>query len=113
VASLIERQYQLLNDGNFAALFELLSPQARASCSYEAFESYWRDVIELGGEYIEAETVSFSVSEVEVSVEGDVADASYTVQVDGEEFYSEDADDPDRWIRVDGRWYDEDEEACY
>ena len=103
--SLVERQAELFNNRNWNAWWEMYSPATRNVCTADHFASEGRAVLT----EIEAAigpVERFEVTDISIAVRGNTALASFTLLADGVELeYLED----DIWVKVDGRWYDVDE----
>ena len=83
--------------------YELFSPEVRAICSFEDLEA--------AAEADDSDQSKIDFSNVDVRVEGDTAYVSYTITDDGEVIDAVTADDPEVFVKIDGRWYD-DQDPC-
>ncbi|MCH7699588.1 MAG: nuclear transport factor 2 family protein [Chloroflexi bacterium] len=107
VRAVLERETKLIRQGDWRDLWELLSPQTREQCPYGEFLS------DLQGDLVFFRALvgdpdKIGISEVEIEVVGDTAFASYITTIEGEDV---DFNENDIFVKVDGRWYDVDEDS--
>ena len=101
IKSMLQREADLLNKRAVQSFYELYSPDSHANCALDDFKRTAGSVfLVIGDNKIE-------VRDISVDVEGDVAYASYDTYLGGELLNHEEAD---RFVKVDGRWYDDDED---
>ena len=104
VRALLERYASLWNDRDWRGLYETAPPAVRESCPFEEF----RDKVAFGFAFTGGKEID--IRDIDVTVEGDTAYASYDIYVGGEFFNREDSY---RFVKEDGRWYDkDDDDSC-
>ena len=105
IRSMLHREAELLNKRALEPYYELFDPQSRSNCSLEEFKRA------AGFHFLIIGDNELEVRNISVDVEGDVAYASYDLYLGGELFNH---DESDRFIKIDGRWYDYDDvrELC-
>jgi hypothetical protein len=97
VREFVERQITLFKAADWPALYDTYSPDARAACSYEEFLAVYEGVDPV-------DLQSLVYEDLQITVDGDRATASYVVTRGGEEIERASAD---AYVKVDGEWYDE------
>lgn len=100
VRALIVRSLELTRAENWRELYKLYSPRFREECPYN-------DFLALSAAAVGLDLAELGVDEIDVWVEGDTAYATYILTYEGKDIYAVTENDPDIFIRLDGRWYDE------
>ncbi len=104
----LAREVKALRNEDWRTLYSMLSPRARQGCNASDFADAMKSV----------SNVDFSkldVRDVVVTVNGRSADVTYATVYDGDEVDRTTRDDPEIWVKVDGRWYDDNKgksDAC-
>jgi len=101
VLELTELQRRLFREERYTEVYQYYSPSYKSICSLEEFAAPLRSSVQRG-----FEPWKVSYSDVAVKVEGDRAYVTATLRYeDRVAYYS--AADPDIYVRIEGRWYDE------
>ena len=100
VEARLKSQFENLSDGNWRAIYESCSPSWQEDNSFDSFQSE----LQFGLEFLDLTGEKFQVTDIRVEESGNVAEVSYTIKVDGEEFESEEGE---RWVKENGKWYQE------
>lgn len=103
VKDLIYRGIEAWNNEDYQAIYQTMSPNYRATASYEEFREYMQGVIVpmmamLGMTFYE-------ISDIEVRIEDSWAFVSYSIVVEGEVIDLGGVGD-DIYRKVAGKWYD-------
>jgi len=98
----VARQMNLFQQGDWRELYQTYSPRFQEDCSYNDFL----------GEVSSASLWGFDpgdvgMDELEVRVEGNVAYTTYIQTYEGRDIKAVTEDDPDLYVKIDGKWYDE------
>jgi hypothetical protein len=93
---------KLFQQENWRELYQTYSPRFQEDCSYNDFldgassASLWGlDAADVG------------MDELDVRVEGATAYAMYIQTYEGRDIKAVTEDDPDLYVKIDGKWYDE------
>ena len=100
VRALLAHQTQLINQARWAQLYRTQAPQVRARCPFRRFAAAMNTIRTLVGGRI-------SLRKVRIQVSGARASATYDVVVRGQVISSSRTRNPDLFIRIGGRWYDD------
>lgn len=102
VRALFNQQQNLLHDKNWRELYQTYSPAFQDECSYSQFLK--------SAQATSASGVSWDnldYANLKIRVSGSKAYLTYTVTYGGENVHVASEEDPDIFIRISGRWYDE------
>jgi hypothetical protein len=102
VRALIARQMKLFQQENWRELYQTYSPRFREDCSYNDFLDGASSASLLGFDPGEAD-----IDELDVRIEGTTAYATYIQTYEGQDIEAVTEDDPDLYVKIDGKWYDE------
>ncbi len=107
VRNVLKREIEAFNKRDLRAAYELLAPQDRERCTYEEVERQIESAIGLLFVF-SGDIPTMALSDIRVEVNGNTATAAFTVKADGEVLSVE---SDDQFVKVDGRWYDLDEDG--
>jgi hypothetical protein len=100
VRRILELELELMRGHDWRELYELYSPALHEECSYDEFLGAWQYSSDV-------DLYTLDYDDLEVQVEGTRAYATYILTYGGEDVHAASEQDPDIFIRIDGRWYDE------
>jgi len=104
VAELIQKECEYMNNGDWKALYECYSPGYRDAYPYDVFAEDLNEAMGLirafGGKG------KFTVEDVNVSIKGDIAYATFVLKLGGDVVESKTEGDEDLFVRYNGTWYD-------
>jgi len=101
VTELIALQFDLFQEEDWETLYPLYSKAYRDSCPYAQFVAN----NQTSDPTFDPTLLSFD--NLTVTISGDTATATYDYLYDGEVALSIDAAAPDRYVKTNGRWYDD------
>jgi hypothetical protein len=101
VRSVFDRQVAAIRSGRFGEAHDRFAPDVRRACPIDAWVAGFEPFLEAGGDLS-----LLDYSHVEVRVTGDEASVSYALRYDGRVVREVGEPDPDRYVRIGGRWYD-------
>jgi hypothetical protein len=101
VRSVFDRQVSAIRTGRFEEVHGRFSPDVRRSCPIDAWVAGFVPFLDGGGDLS-----LLDYAGVEVRVAGDEAFVTYDLRYDGRVLEEVSDLDPDRYARIDGRWYD-------
>jgi hypothetical protein len=101
VRSVFGRQVAAIRTGRFGDAHARFSPDVRRSCPVDAWVARFGPFFEGGGDLS-----LLDYAGVEVRVAGDEAFVTYDLLYQGRLLEEVSELDPDRYARIDGRWYD-------
>ena len=104
VIDLMKQSVRSFNDEDWYAMYQTMSPNYRATCSYEEYEEFcqeaWAMWLALFG------PGNVEATDISVHVDGEWAYATYKLVQDGDVLGELTSTNPDIYRKVDGRWYD-------
>ena len=100
----LRTQTQLAANRDWVGLYATYSPAQQAACSYDSFLTKVAIARDARPDF-NASKVTFD--RVRVRIDGDHASVSYVQLYDGQPIGTIGTSDPDVYIRIDGRWYDD------
>ena len=100
VRALLAQQTRFINQAQWAQLYRTQAPRVRARCPFRRFAAAMNTIRTLVGGRI-------SLRKVRISVSGRRAAATYEVVVRGQVVSSSRTRNPDLFIRIGGRWFDD------
>lgn len=103
VTRLIRHNVELINKRDWRGLYQGLSPRTRELCTYDRF----RDGMQAASLLMLGPDGQLGVVNVKVTVEGEVASASYDFQAANQNA----SERGDVFVKVKGNWYDVDEDG--
>lgn len=101
VRSVFERQVAAIRSGRFEDAHARFAPDVRQACPIDTWVAGFDPFLAAGGDLS-----LLDHTDVEVRVSGDEASVSYALRYDGRVVREVGEPDPDRYVRIDGRWYD-------
>ena len=104
LAALVARQVALAARGDWLGVYAATSPAFRAACPFEAYVAAMTRG--RGGE-----PAALELADLRVRVDGDEGTATYRILAGGQVAGEATAAQPDRFVRVGGVWYDEEDPA--
>lgn len=93
--------FDAMRDEDWGKLYGLISERSREGCSKAEFVSAQDDISDLPDGF---EFSKLGYRDLEITVSGDTARASYTVTYDG----ADGDQNVENWVKSDGKWYDDD-----
>ena len=103
VRRLMDRQFDLTKDQDWRQLYETYSPRFQEDCPYSEFLDNFSGALVFSN----LDLSTLDVDERNLSVQGDTAYATYIVTYEGRDVEAVTEDDPDVYVQLDGKWYDE------
>ena len=100
VRKLIDDEFGFLRQSDWQAVYEDYAPEFRSSCPYDKFEQSERASVQ------GLDPSKIGVTNVKVSLNGEMAAATYTYTYAGETVSAISDASPDLFVKVDSRWYD-------
>ena len=104
VTDLVKQQEMAFNDEDWYTSYQMMSPNYRATCSYEEYEEFcqeaWAMWLALFG------PGNVEATDISVHVDGEWAYATYKLVQDGDVLGELTSTNPDIYLKVGGRWYD-------
>ena len=108
VTDLVKQQEMAFNDEDWYTSYQMMSPNYRATCSYEEYEEFSQEARAMWLALFGPGNVE--LIDISVRVEGEWAYATYKAVLEGEVLWALTSTTPDIYRKVDGRWYDVAEE---
>jgi hypothetical protein len=102
VRTFIARQMNLFQQEDWRDLYQTYSPRFQQDCSYNDFLGEVSSASLWGFDWAE-----FAMDELDVRVEGVTAYTTYIQTYEGRDIKAVTEDDPDLYVKIDGKWYDE------
>jgi hypothetical protein len=101
VRSVFERQVAAIRSGRFEDAHARFAPDVRRACPIDMWVAGFEPLLEAGGDLS-----LLDYTDVEIRVSGDEASVSYALRYDGRVVREVREPEPDRYVRIGGRWYD-------
>ena len=109
IRALVEEAVEQIADRDIRGIYERLSPLTREQCSYERFLDRFSGDLALF-DLLVGDSGKAGVRDIQVEILGDSALVSSILTIDGRD---QSATEDDLVVKVDGEWYDVDEDERY
>ena len=104
VLEIVNRQGQLVASKDWRGLYDTFSPQQHAVCPYDKFLAAITSSPQSRADF---DVSRFSFEQENVRIDGDRAFVTYIGKYDGQVIDTASDANPDVYVRIDGKWYDE------
>jgi hypothetical protein len=104
VLEIVNRQGELVASKDWRGLWDTFSPQQHAVCPYDKFLAAINGSPQSRADF---DVSRFAFEQEQVRIEGDHAFVTYIGKYDGRVIDTASDANPDVYVRIDGKWYDE------